>query len=66
MASVVACACGMDPATEGMLVQFALAGVISVPVFFREQAYSVIRRVRGKPEATAESCPLAADADDEA
>ena len=48
-----------------MLVQVALAGAISVPIFFREQAHNVIRRVRGKLERTADSCPLPRDADDE-
>ena len=67
MLSIIACgACGMDAATDTMLIQVAIAGGLSVPFFFREQAYKLMRRVRGKPEPTAESCPLTPDADDEA
>jgi hypothetical protein len=66
MLSIVACAaCGMDPASDTMLVQAAIAGVMSLPWIFRGHAYKVMRRVRGKPEPAEESCPLPAD-DDEA
>lgn len=67
MLSVIACAiCGGDPATDTMLVQAALAGALSVPFIFREHAYRVVRRLRGLPDPSEESCPLVPHTDDEA
>jgi hypothetical protein len=58
--------CGADPATDTMLMQAALAGVLSIPFFFRERASRIVRRLRGMPDSAEESCPLAPDIDDEA
>jgi hypothetical protein len=63
MLSVIACACGMDPGTEGMLVQVAMTGALSLPFILRKQAYQLVRRLRGKADTPQGSCQLAGDAD---
>lgn len=66
MLSVIGCACGMDPATEGMIVQVAIAGVVSVPFFFRERAHRFVRRLRRMPDPSEEWCDLASGSEEEA
>jgi len=67
MLSVIACGiCGGDPATDTMLMQMALAGAISMPLFFRERAHRFVRRLRRVPDPAGESCPLAPDTDEKA
>jgi hypothetical protein len=62
MLSIVACAiCGGDPATDTMLVNAAVAGVLSVPWIFRDRFAAIVRRIRGKPQADEEDCPLDTD-----
>ena len=62
---VIACGmCGGDPATDSMLLQVALAGVLSVPWFFRDKLAILARRTRGIPDPSDESCPLPPAEDD--
>jgi hypothetical protein len=68
---IVACGlCGADLATDSMLVQSAIAAVISGPFLFRAQIADVIRRARGRPslevtDDTDAACPLPSAEDDE-
>jgi hypothetical protein len=65
MLSVVACAiCGLDPASDTMLINLAVAGAISVPWIVRDRIAAVIRRVNGKPGAAEGSCDPPTDEDD--
>jgi len=66
MLSIVACAaCGMDPASDTMLVQAAIAGAMTVPWLLRDHAFRLVRRVRKMPEPDADkSCPLPAEGDE--
>jgi hypothetical protein len=62
---VIACGmCGGDAATDTMLVQAALAGVLSVPWFFRDKLAMLARPMRGIPEPSDEYCPLPPAEDD--
>jgi hypothetical protein len=48
---VIACGvCGMDPATDTMLVQTGIAAVIAAPWWFRHRIAGVFRRIRGIPD----------------
>jgi hypothetical protein len=60
---ITACAiCGGDPATDTMLVNAAIAGVMSVPWVYRDRIRAVARRRRGLSEdEPADACPLSAD-----
>lgn len=61
----VACAiCGGDPATDAMLVNAAIAGVISAPWLFRDKLAAMVRRVRGKSQDGGASCAIAQDEND--
>ena len=65
MLSVIACGiCGGDPATDTMLVNAAVAGAVSMPWIFRDRITAVIRRLRGKPDATESFCAIEPDEDD--
>ena len=65
MHSVIACAlCGGDPATETMIVNAAVAGALSMPWLLRDRIADIVRRLRGKADASAESCAIAPDEDD--
>lgn len=67
---VIACGCGLDPATEGFLAQSVVAAAISGPFIFRTQVTGAIRRARRRLAGEAErvevsSCDAeAADAAD--
>jgi hypothetical protein len=45
---VIACACGLDPATESMAAQLAIAAALSTPYWFRDRIREAIRRFRGR------------------
>ena len=68
---IVACGvCGGDPATDSLLLQSALAAVISAPYLLRSQISAVLRRARGvnaghAAEDEGAACSLP-EADDEA
>jgi hypothetical protein len=47
MTELVACACGLDPATETMAMQAGIAVALSMPYWFRDQIRDAIRRIRG-------------------
>jgi hypothetical protein len=50
---VIACGvCGMDPATDTMLVQTGIAAVIAAPWWFRHRIADAIRRIRGVSDDT--------------
>jgi hypothetical protein len=53
---LLACSCGLDPASESMLVQTGLAAALSVPFWFRSQIFDVVRRLRGLPPSTPDEC----------
>jgi hypothetical protein len=55
---LLACSCGLDPASESMLVQTGLAAALSVPFWFRSQIFVVIRRLRGLPPSTPDECAV--------
>lgn len=63
---ITACAiCGGDPATDTMLVNAAIAGVMSVPWVYRGRIMGVVRRWRGLSEdEPADSCPISASDED--
>ena len=46
---IVACSCGVDPATETMVVQTGLALAVSAPFWFRAQIVKAAQRLRGGP-----------------
>jgi hypothetical protein len=48
MTELVACACGLDPATETMAAQIGIALVLSAPWWFRDQIREGLRRLRGQ------------------
>jgi len=57
-----ACAlCGMDPGTDGLVLQAALAAAIATPWYLRSRALNAVRalrrRLRGVSAAT-DACPL--------
>ena len=62
MSNLVACSCGLDPASESMLVQSGVALAISAPFWFREQIAAAVRRVRGlPPKVEREACSDASE-----
>ena len=63
---IVACAiCGGDPATDTMLVNAAIAGVMSMPFIFRDRLSVTVRHILGRrEEEPAASCQLSTDEDD--
>jgi hypothetical protein len=57
--SMIACAiCGGDPATDTMLVNAALAGVLGLPWMFKDRIFSVARRLRVEQSTEPEACEL--------
>jgi hypothetical protein len=56
MELLLACACGLDPASETMLVQGGLAAALAAPWWFRGQIAGVVRRLIGTGPTTAELC----------
>jgi hypothetical protein len=57
--------CGGDAATDTMLVQAAIAGVMSVPFLLRDRITAKVRGWRGlPPDEEAESCEISIDEDD--
>ena len=52
----VACSCGLDPASETMIVQTGLAVALGAPFWFRSQIADGIRRLRGIPPAPDIEC----------
>jgi hypothetical protein len=54
MPELLACACGIDPATESMVAQAGIALALSAPYWFRDQIRDVVRRLRGRPAADCE------------
>jgi hypothetical protein len=55
---LTACACGLDPGSETMLVQAGLAVVISTPFWFRARILNALRMFSGRREMPAsEECP---------
>jgi hypothetical protein len=64
--STIACAiCGGDPATDTMLVNVALAGVIGLPWMFKDRIFRVARRLRGEQSTEPEACELGSDSPDQ-
>jgi hypothetical protein len=62
MGFLFACSCGLDPASESMLVQSGVALAISAPFWFREQIAAAVRRLRGlPPEVDREPCTDASE-----
>ena len=54
---LIACSCGLDPASETMLVQTGIAAALSAPFVLRAQIADMVRRLRGlPPKAQAEPC----------
>ena len=51
---LTACSCGLDPGTETMALQVAIASGISAPFWFRDRIASALRRLRGKAMGAAE------------
>jgi hypothetical protein len=51
MEIVVACGCGLDPASHTMLAQVGLAAALATPFWFREQLTRALRRSRGVRKA---------------
>jgi hypothetical protein len=45
---IVACSCGLDPATETMALQSGIALALAAPIWFREQIAHGIRRLLGQ------------------
>jgi len=58
MTELVACACGLDPATETMAAQFGIAIALSAPLWFRDQIRETVRRLRGQ---TTKECDVSTD-----
>jgi hypothetical protein len=58
MTDLVACACGLDPATESMAAQVGIALVLSAPWWFRDQIRAAVGRLRGD---TRNECDAATD-----
>jgi len=52
---LTACSCGLDPATESMVLNVGIAAGLSVPFWFRDQVANVVRRLRGSVESS-EAC----------
>ena len=48
MTQLLACSCGLDPATETMAAQAGIAIAISAPYWFRDQIMAAARRLRGR------------------
>jgi hypothetical protein len=58
--------CGGDAATEAMIVNAAVAGGLSVPIYFRRQAMGVVRRLRGlDSREDPAACEVAEDSEDD-
>lgn len=66
---IIACVgCGMDPSTDALLINAAIAGVVSGPWFLRSQLMSIARGIRRKGDhdrSPASSCPLPTAEDDD-
>jgi len=45
---LIACACGLDPGSEAMLVQAGLAVVVATPFWFRARLVNAFRRLGGR------------------
>jgi hypothetical protein len=45
---LTACSCGLDPATETMALQVAIASGVSVPFWFRDRIAGAVRRLLRK------------------
>jgi hypothetical protein len=62
MHHVIACIfCGgMDPNSDSLLLQAAIAGGITAPWILRDKLRAMIARARGKaqPKSDADACPL--------
>jgi hypothetical protein len=43
---MIACSCGLDPATETMAVQAGIAAVLSAPWFLRGRLSQAVRRAQ--------------------
>jgi len=60
----IACAiCGGDPVADTMLVNAAVAGVLSMPWIFRDRIAAMASRIRGKPQDDDEACRIGTDED---
>jgi hypothetical protein len=58
---VTACACGLDPASETMVVQAGLAVALATPFWFRGHIANAVRLVRRTGEAAVECADAAED-----
>ena len=51
----------IDPGTGSLMIQALIAGLVALPIFFRQQIARAIRVVRGNSELGSESAPTQDD-----
>jgi hypothetical protein len=54
---VIACGCGLDPASEAFVVQSGLAVALAVPFWFRDRILGAARRFVGR-RGEEDHCPI--------
>ena len=51
----------IDPGSGSLIIQALIAGLVAVPIFFRQQIARTIRVLRGGNELSSESTPTQDD-----
>ncbi|MFV2062553.1 MAG: hypothetical protein ACC726_03450 [Chloroflexota bacterium] len=47
----------IDPGSGSLMIQALIAGLVALPIFFRQQIARAVRVVRGTNETSSESAP---------